>query len=97
QDLHSFPSRRSSDLVMDCTMYSNAEHWCCWSVLATVKMRSTNRQPASLLQPNERFRHSTALRNARSAALLVGSTPCSRANVHSADRKSTRLNSSHVS
>src|SRR5947207_13995319 len=50
-------------------------------------MRSTKRQPASLRQPNERRRHNTAGRKARSAALLVGSTPGTRTNVQSAGSK----------
>src|SRR5437870_5691554 len=42
------------------------------------------RQPASLWPPNDPLPLITAGRNARSAALLVGSTPCCRANVPSA-------------
>jgi transposase len=49
-----------------------------------VSSRSTNRLPASLSDPKLHFRHSTAGRKARSATLLLGSTPSTHAKVHSA-------------
>jgi glycerol-1-phosphate dehydrogenase [NAD(P)+] len=52
---------------------------CRRSVCTTVSIPSTNRRPPSQWQPNDRRRHSTAGRNVRSAALLVGSTPSTRA------------------
>jgi hypothetical protein len=51
----------------------------CWRhVAATLSTRSTNRLPHSLAVPPLDFRHKTACRNARSAALFVGSIPRSR-------------------
>ncbi len=46
---------------------------------------------ATLLQPKLRFRHSTARRSSRSMRLLVGSTPSTRANVHSAGSNASRF------
>ena len=50
----------------------------------TVNNRSANRQPAPLSEPKLPLRHKTAGRRARSDTLLVGSTPSTRAKVHSA-------------
>src|SRR3954467_7994999 len=57
----------------------------CWRHDATtVNSRSAKRLPAWLSEPKLPLRHSTAGRRARSDTLLVGSTPSSRAKVHSA-------------
>jgi hypothetical protein len=56
----------------------------CWRHDATtVRSRSANRLPSSLSAPKLLFRHRTAGRRARSDPLLVGSTPSTRAKVHS--------------
>ena len=68
---------------------ANSARSCCAHVARTLNSRSTNRQPSALREPKHRLRHSTAGRNARSAALLVGSTPSTRLNVHSASHWSS--------
>jgi hypothetical protein len=51
----------------------------CWAQVArTLSIRSTKRQPSSLREPKLPFRHNTACRSARSAVLLVGSSPSRR-------------------
>lgn len=57
---------------------------CCRQVATTVNIRSANRLPALLSEPKLPLRHSTAGHSTRSATLFVGSTPSTRANVHSA-------------
>src|SRR3954452_5704489 len=58
----------------------------CWQHDATtVSRRSANRLPAALSDPKLPLRHSTTGRSARSATLLVGSTPSTRVKVHRAD------------
>src|SRR5439155_13744662 len=81
--------RRSA--VMASTRNANTGRPCCRSVCTTVSIRSTNRHPASLWHPNDRRRHNTAGRTARSAALLVGSTPPTQANVHNAGSNRSRF------
>ena len=66
------------------TKKSNSDRPCCRQVATTVSNHSANRAPASLSVPKLPFRHSTAGRNARSATLLVGPTPSTRAKVHGA-------------
>jgi hypothetical protein len=66
------------------TRKSSNRRPCCRQVATTVSSRSANRLPASLSDPKLPLRHSTAGRRARSAPLLVGSTPSARAKVHSA-------------
>src|SRR5215212_3300956 len=66
------------------TRKSSSERPCCRQVAPTVNKRSTNRLPASLSEPKLPLRHSTAGRKARSETLFVGSTPPTRAKVHSA-------------
>src|SRR6266851_9038136 len=57
----------------------------CWRHdAAAVNSLAAKRLPASLSDPKLPLRHSTAGRNARSDTLLVGSTPSTRAKVHSA-------------
>jgi len=53
------------------------------------RMRSTQRFPFSLRVPRLRFRHGTAKRSARSARLLVGSTPSCARKVHSESSRRT--------
>ena len=53
----------------------------------TVSIRAPNRDPARLAEPNEVFRQRTAFRTPRSAALFVGSTPSTRANVCAASQR----------
>ncbi len=60
-------------------------------VCTTVRMRSTKRQPTTLLQPKLRRRHNTARRTRRSMKLFVGSTPSTRAKVHNADSRFSRF------
>ena len=61
---------------------------CCWcSVDTTVSMLSTNREPAALCVPKRPLRHNTPGRIARSAALVVGSTPATCTKVHNAWRR----------
>jgi hypothetical protein len=55
-------------------------------VSTTLNSVSTKRLPLALGVPNDSFRQITAGRNARSLALLVGSTPGVVTNVHSHDR-----------
>src|SRR3954470_9611778 len=52
-------------------------------VCTTVSTRSTNRLPCGLSVPPLVLRHNTPCRSARSALLLVGSTPSTATNVHS--------------
>src|SRR4051812_37930668 len=66
------------------TKNANNGRPCCRQVATTVRSCSANRLPASLLEPILPLRHSTAGRRARSATLLVGSTPSTRAKIHSA-------------
>jgi hypothetical protein len=47
-----------------------------------LRTRSTNRLPHSLAVPPLDLRHKTTCRNARSAALFVGSLPGTRRKVH---------------
>src|SRR5919199_1665542 len=63
---------------------SNSGCPCCRQVATTVNNRSANRLPASLSDPKLPLRQSTAGRRARSARLLVGSTPSTREKVHRA-------------
>ncbi len=53
-------------------------------VVAAERARSANRSPVSLWVPSESFRWMTGPRSARSAGLLVGSTPSVVVNVQSA-------------
>ena len=53
--------------------------------------RSANRSPVSLCVPSETFRWMTGARSARSAGLLVGSTPWTVTNVQSAGQTLSRL------
>jgi hypothetical protein len=64
----------------------------CWrQVAATPSTRSTNRLPHSLaVQPLD-FRHNTACRRARSAALFVGSIPGTLRKVHRCPLPSSNL------
>src|SRR5207253_10527675 len=82
--LHSFPTRRSSDLT------SSQAHS---SIEKAVKIAGLGRQNLRLIEVDERF----AMRPDALAAQLrqdrdAGRIPC----FVCADRKSTRLNSSHV-
>jgi hypothetical protein len=56
-----------------------------------VRILSTKRQPASLVQPKLRRRHSTARRIRRSLGLFVGSTPSTVAKFHNADSRAIRF------
>src|SRR5207249_9170684 len=80
RDLHSFPTRRSSDL--------------------DIRSRASYARCARKLVPNvlESFpcRCSHVAREVRCALFRSKPCPC-RPRQHAADRKSTRLNSSHVS
>ena len=70
---------------------SNGER-CCWrQVAAAESARSANRSPSSLRVPCESFRWITGVRSARSAGLLVGSTPGWVAKVQSAAQTLRRL------
>ena len=60
--------------AMAATRYANTGRFSNRSVCATVKIRSTNRQPASLWQPYEFFRNNIPVRRIRSVWLFVGST-----------------------
>jgi hypothetical protein len=60
-------------------------------VAATLKTRSTNRLPQSLAVPPLDFRHGTAWRSARSAALFVGSIPLTRRKVHRCSSTSSNI------
>src|SRR5205823_14381476 len=64
------------------TRNANSGRPCCLQDATTVSTRSANRLPASLSAPKLPLRHSTAGRKARSAPLLVGSSPSTCANVH---------------
>src|SRR5215213_5333457 len=66
------------------TRKSTSDRPCCRQVAATASDRSAKRLPPSLSDPKLPLRHNTAGRKARSATLLVGSTPSTRAQVHSA-------------
>src|SRR5207237_7889110 len=66
------------------TRNSNSGRPCWRQEATTVRSRSANRLPASLSAPKLPLRHNTAGRRARSDTLLVGSTPSTRAKVHSA-------------
>src|SRR5581483_6856720 len=74
--------RRTASLAA--TRKSSRRLPCCRQVATTVSSRSAKRLPASLSDPKLPLRHSTAGRTARSAPLFVGSTPSTRAKVHSA-------------
>src|SRR5262249_23160544 len=67
--------------------YSKTLRCCCFSVATTVIMLATKRDPASLCVPKLVLRHCTPGRIARSAVLLVGSTPSTCTNVHNASRR----------
>ncbi|QEG26299.1 hypothetical protein GobsT_10380 [Gemmata obscuriglobus] len=73
---------------------ANTLRFCRQHEAITVRTRSTNRLPCSLSVPELVSRQHTAWRTSRPAALLVGSTPAIRANVHS--DASTANNSAHV-
>src|SRR5207248_5084037 len=60
---------------------------CCCNVVTTVIILSTKREPSALCVPKLPLRQSTPGRIDRSAALLVGSTPSTCTNVHSASRR----------
>jgi hypothetical protein len=64
------------------TRKSNGRRSRCRQVATTVSSRSANRLPAALSAPKLPVRQRTAGRKARSATLLVGSTPSTRAKVH---------------
>ena len=65
---------------------------CCWrQVAAAESARSANRSPWSDRVPCESFRWMTGPRTARSAGLLVGSTPCTLVKVQSAGQTLRRL------
>src|SRR3954463_8247947 len=64
----------------------------CWrQVAVTLRTLSTKRLPHSLAVPPLDLRHKTAWRNARSAALFVGSTPCTLRKVHRCSSPSSNL------
>ena len=60
-------------------------------VVAAESARSANRSPVSLWVPSESFRWITGPRSARSAGLLVGSTPSVVVKVQSAGQTLSRL------
>ena len=60
-------------------------------VAAAESARSANRSPLSLWVPSESFRWMTGARSARSAGLLVGSTPSMVVKVQSAGQTLSRL------
>ena len=60
-------------------------------VTAAERARSANRSPLWLWVPSESFRWMTGLRSARSAGLLVGSTPSMVVKVQSAGQTLSRL------
>ena len=70
--------------ISDFSKKSSTDRFCRRSVWTTVKIRSANRQPDSLCEPKEFFRHNTPARKTRSAWLFVGSTPSTPANSHNA-------------
>jgi hypothetical protein len=63
--------------------YSKRPRPCCRHVSRMLRTRSTNRLPRLLSVPPLPFRQRTACRNARSAALFVGSMPSCHTNAHS--------------
>ena len=60
-------------------------------VVAAERARSANRSPSGLWVPSESFRWITGPRSARSAGLLVGSTPSMVVKVQSAGQTLSRL------
>src|SRR3954447_15039422 len=71
--------------------YVNSERRSRRQVAAAESARSANRSPVWLWVPSETFRWMTGARSARSAGLLVGSTPSTVVKVHSAGHTLSRL------
>ena len=69
----------------------NSERRCMRQVAAAERARSANRSPVWLWVPSESFRWMTGPRSARSAGLLVGSTPSMVVKVQSAGQTLSRL------
>src|SRR5690606_41133106 len=86
RDLHSFPTRRSSDLL-EHDQIARAE-----LAAAPEVLRHAADQPARSLARD----HQHPRQQARGRGLAVGARDHQRAPAVEQDRKSTRLNSSHV-